>query len=244
MQFVVLYTDHLQLTLSHLEPNESFLHHLNECLRKIDPKQSCFIMGDFNYELLACEPTDSYKNQFIDTMLENSFISLINHPTRITDTSASALDQIWSDANLPADIKSVIISDPISDHLPIIACASTGARKLQNEQKNRNISPENIPKFVDTLAKFDIREVLSETDPNNALEFLKTELKATFKKCFPIINKKINSKNTWYDDELHAMHHKMQHLYTKYRRKKSVTAKANYNVARNKKKKYYSLFFD
>ena len=60
-----------------------------------------------------------------------------------------------------------------------------------------------------------------------------TELKATFKKCFHIINKKFNSKNPWYDDELHKMHHKMRHLYTKYRRKKSITAKANYNVARN-----------
>ena len=59
------------------ESNESFLHHLNECLSKIDPKQSCLIMGDFNYDLLACEPTDSYKNQFVDTMFENSFISLI-----------------------------------------------------------------------------------------------------------------------------------------------------------------------
>ena len=146
------------------ESNESFLHHLNECLRKTDPKQSCFIMGDFNYDLFVCEPTDSYKNQFVDTMFKKSFISLINHPTRITDTSASALYQIWTNANFPADNKSAIISDPISDHLPIIAWASTGAPKLQNEQKNRNISPENVLKFVDTLAKFDIIEVLSETE--------------------------------------------------------------------------------
>ena len=209
-------------------------------------------MGDFNHDLLACEPTDSYKNQFVDTMFENSFISLINLPTRITDASGSALDQIWTNANFPADIKSAIISDPISDHLPIIACAFTGAPKLHNEQKNRNISPENILKFVDTLAKFDISEVLSETEPNNALEFLMTELKATFKKCFPIINKKFKSKNPWYDDELQKMHHKMQHLYTKFRRKKFITAKANYNVVKNeysrlvkiKKNKYYSLLLD
>ena len=94
--------------------------------------------------------------------------------------------------------------------------------------------------------------MLSETEPNNALEFLMTELKASFKKCFPIINKKFNSKNSWYDDELHKMHLKMQHLYTKYRRKKSIIAKANYNVARNeysrlmkiKIKKFYSLLLD
>ena len=112
------------------ESNESFLIHLNECLRKTDPKQSCFVMGDFNHDLLACEPTDSYKNQFVDTMLKNSFISLINHPTRNTDTSASALDQIWTNANFSADIKSAIISDPISGHLSIIACVSTGTPKL------------------------------------------------------------------------------------------------------------------
>ena len=125
-------------------------------------------------------------------------------------------------------LKSAVISDSISDHLSIIACASTGAPKLQNEQKNRNISPQNILKFVDTLAKFDISEVLSETEPNNVSEFLMTKLKTTFK-SFPIINKKLNSKNPWYDHELH----KMQHLYTKYRRKKFIIAKANYNVARN-----------
>ena len=80
------------------------------------------------------------------SMFENSFISLINHPTRITDTSA--LDQMWANANFPADNKSAFISDPISDHPPIIASASTGAPKLQNEQKNGNISPETLQNLL------------------------------------------------------------------------------------------------
>ena len=54
------------------EPNELFLQHLDECLHTIGSKQTCFIMGDFNYDLIESE--DNFKNRFVDTVFDNSFM--------------------------------------------------------------------------------------------------------------------------------------------------------------------------
>ena len=106
------------------ESNKLFLQHLDEYLNTIGPNQTCLVMGGFNYDLLASKATDDSKNRFVDTMFDNFSTYLINHPTRIADSSATVLDHMWSSANSSCLIKSAIISDPISDHLPIICCAS------------------------------------------------------------------------------------------------------------------------
>ena len=82
------------------ESNELFLQHLDECLNKIGPKQTCFIMSDFNYDLLASEATGNFKNRFVDTIFDNSFMSLINYPARITDSTATVLNHMWTSGNL------------------------------------------------------------------------------------------------------------------------------------------------
>ena len=58
-------------------------------------------------------------NKFTKIMCENCYSTLINKPTRITDSSASVLDHMKTNI-YDESIKSGIITSPISDHLPVL----------------------------------------------------------------------------------------------------------------------------
>ena len=54
-------------------------------------------MSDFNINLLN---TGSHSNtsDFIDMMFESSYIPLINRPTRISETNATLIDNIFTNS--------------------------------------------------------------------------------------------------------------------------------------------------
>ena len=63
---------------------------------------------------------------------------LINKPTRVTGTNATAIDHILTNAFLNKQIKMGIIKDKISDHFSIFLIADpiTSSEKQQQQQKN------------------------------------------------------------------------------------------------------------
>ena len=64
----------------------------------------------------------------LDIMPDNSFYSLIKKPTRITNTSATILDHVWT--NLYSEnIKTGVLLHPISDHLTVLTCYYTNQIK-------------------------------------------------------------------------------------------------------------------
>ena len=72
-----------------------FNESLNIILDKLKCENKlCFLMGDYNINLLNNDkhtPT----SDFVELMHSYSFLSLINHPTRITETSATLIDNIF-----------------------------------------------------------------------------------------------------------------------------------------------------
>ena len=84
-----------------------------ECLRF---KETLFIMGDFNINLYNyCSHTGA--NDFINFMVSNYLLPHILHPTRITDHSATIIDNIFSN-NCELDTLSGNLLSQISDHFP------------------------------------------------------------------------------------------------------------------------------
>ena len=57
--------------------NELFLQILNECPTKIDSKLLCFIMGDFNNDLLSNAINHNFKDQFVELCLITLFYLLL-----------------------------------------------------------------------------------------------------------------------------------------------------------------------
>ena len=62
---------------------------------------------------------------FIDAMYDHAVCSMINKPTRITDTTATVLDQIWTNIQ-PLQAEAFTLLDPLADHLPVLSCNKIG----------------------------------------------------------------------------------------------------------------------
>merc|ERR1712013_764021 len=82
--------------------------------------RTCYAIGDMNYNLInhnRHSPTKTYYDIFSTA----SFKPLITKPTRITKTSATLIDHIWTNDLRQTSInKSHIIITDITDHLPCI----------------------------------------------------------------------------------------------------------------------------
>ena len=95
-----------------------FNDHLEETLHKVEKENKLvFIMGDFNIDLLIYEK-DTPTNEFINMMFSHHLQPSVLHPTRITDTSATLIDNIFVSNASDSNIQSGNILSLISDHLP------------------------------------------------------------------------------------------------------------------------------
>ena len=92
---------------------------MHSILDKVASKP-CYIMGDYNLELLKHEINHPTVN-FLDIMYANYFIPLINRPTRITIESSTLIDNIFSNNYNVNDRKvNGILKTDITDHYIII----------------------------------------------------------------------------------------------------------------------------
>ena len=96
------------------EFNECYLGMLLEKLSK--ENKTVFLMGDFNVDLLKYDK-HNLTNEFLDSLSSNYFLPLILLPTRITMSSKTLIDNIFSN-KISQNITSGNISASISDHLP------------------------------------------------------------------------------------------------------------------------------
>ena len=124
-------------SLSKLYSNKIFQVNLDECfLNSKESLNKCIITGDFNYDLLNQE--NIHVSNFVEVMHENYFpvinqtlcFSTISRP--IYNCSRSHLDQLYSH-----QIKSGVILDPISDHLPVYICIDFTKHDLYNPKQKR-----------------------------------------------------------------------------------------------------------
>ena len=76
-----------------------------------------YILGDFNIDLLKtnCHAPTA---KFINLIFSSSFIPLINRPTRVTDTTATLIDNIFTN-NLNDHALNGILTTDISDHFSV-----------------------------------------------------------------------------------------------------------------------------
>ena len=90
--------------------------HLNQILLSIAKEnKNVFISGDFNIDLLKYD-TISKNKEFLDMMTSNGFLPHIVHPTRISDTSATVIDNIFSNTYFSDSISGNILIE-LADHL-------------------------------------------------------------------------------------------------------------------------------
>ena len=96
------------------EFNEDYFDPLIENLLSVDKK--VFLMGDFNIDLLKVD-IDTPTTNFFDTITLNLFVPLKILPTRITTTTKTLVDNIYSNCTNFNDGISGNLTLSISDHL-------------------------------------------------------------------------------------------------------------------------------
>ena len=153
---------------SHL--NKNFMNNLYNCIHNSNESlNKCFITGDFNYNL--SNQDNEHVCNFIEMILEGHYFPVINKPTHITDTSATVLDHIWTNLH-HQHIKSGVILNLLSDHLPVYMCFNLNKQNLYRPQQKRSFTPQNITKFNEMLENIDINAILNETNTNLAFKLL------------------------------------------------------------------------
>jgi exonuclease III len=119
---------------------EIFENKLNEILANVDKtKKISYLTGDFNIDLLKSDVCE-YSNRFCEQLFTSSFFPLINKPTRITQHTATLIDNIFTNDldQIESSINGLIYSD-ISDHLPIFHLASLSSNTDDFTEKGNDM---------------------------------------------------------------------------------------------------------
>ena len=124
----------------------NFWDNLINILESLNPlNQSCYLMGDYNIDLLK-HSTHNPTSELIDLMFSNNLIPLINKSTRITPMSATLIDNIFATKyeNEHKYMTGILTAD-ISDHYPIFYISlNQNKPKEEDYQMIRLINGSNL----------------------------------------------------------------------------------------------------
>ena len=177
--------------------SQTFLASYNSlvcAMKKEDPKG--IIIGlDHNLDFLKSEkhqPT----NDFIQSNLDFGLIPTVTRPTRITNTSATLIDNIMVSQNLCGSYTSNILINDTSDHLPVI-CVLNSLTSMKKESlvvKSRDTRLRNLVTLKKQVTNYDWTSLLTDKSPSKNMESVHDQLLSIIDHCTPYCEHKINHK--------------------------------------------------
>ena len=96
-------------------------------------EQTLLCSGDFDLNCLEFHQSSEIR-QFFNNMFEKETIPLINRPTKNITSSATLIDNIFTNCVFDTSLKSGIIKTSISDHFPIFAAIKLSNEKTRNQK--------------------------------------------------------------------------------------------------------------
>ena len=235
---------------------ERFIEYVSSTADRINREnKTCIIMGDFNIDLLKFE-SHSATDGFLNTLGSNFFQPYILQPTRITDHSATLIDNIFLNSIEHFTISGNIVHD-LSDHLPNFLIFN----KFSSLPCNVKIFKRDYSKFDQQALTSEIQLVDWETIfvPNDSACNM---FKSFYSKISSIINKHIPVKQLsrreiklkskpWISKALRKSIQIKNNYYKKYLKTKSTYYHTKFKLYRNKlnhllkisKKQYYNEYF-
>lgn len=234
-----------------VKPFEDFIRNL---IVNNNNKKLC-IIGDINLNSLTYEKNLKIKS-FFDMLFKYNIYPLINKPTRITKSSATAIDNIFLNHFLETSFETGIFKTDISDHFPIyikinnLNINSTTYSKKINIKK-RNLSTVNTHNFSQNLYKERWNEVYVCQNTNEAYNAFINKFLNIFNETIPYEIIKTKTKtlaNPWMNKSLVKCSKKKQKLYNKFLKNRNIENENKYknykyfyqNLLKNEKKQFYS----
>ena len=236
----------------------TFNEQMNDIFSKLRGLNA-YIMGDFNIDLLKSSghtPT----NDFLQGFYGGGFYPLISLPTRITDNTATLIDNIWTN-NLEVKVESGLVTVRLSDHLPIFSfiggnSLEEGKNLQKDEGWHRTTNEAKIARFAETLSQWTYDEVRAQGVESNVARF-RNEFRDLYNTAFPWAKNKKSRRDVekpWLDDqdfkalisekgELYAMKIRNKLDHTGIQRLAEVSRKVN-RMRRKLKRTYFQEKLD
>ena len=229
-----------------------FIDTLNIILSDSRYNSSLFVCGDFNIDLLK-NGEHVGTTKFIDAMYSIDLYPLIDKPSRITQYSATIIDNIFTNELTNQIISGLLIND-ISDHLPIFFLTRSSPKRLNslNYKTIRKSSKESVDAFIEDLNRQTWHNTNKSDDANVAYDnFLNTFIKLYNKHCplKRVKNTNLNTNNKpWFTNGLKNACLKKNLLYKEFLKKRTLTVQSRYtsyknkltNILRKSEKMYYN----
>ena len=217
---------HIILGSVYKSPNtceNTFKKHLTDLLNKIkfEKGNKELVIGmDHNMNLLKSHE-HCKTQQFLDLMLEHELVPTITRPTRITNSMATLIDNIFISKLLQGSFDSMILLENISDHLPSLVLMKQ--TKMRNKEplnfKSRALNDNKIKCINDELRCKDWNGILRSDNVNVNFDKFCNELNKTMDTYAPVKNVHISWKckytEPWMNKLIEKASNKCKHLYKK-----------------------------
>ena len=213
-----------------------------------------FLVGDFNLNLLKYETNQSVQ-RFVHQMYTYAMCPVIRRPTRVSNFSATLLDQIWTNDCMFRD--SGIIRTHITDHYTVFVTVDVPKRDNDRTDsttvKFRKFSEINKTRFRERLSALHWEEIFANFDVITAYDQFYTTLFNIFNECFPICKKEIKAidrEKPYINEDIKKLLKEKRRVLKLYN-KHPITYGSSYREIRNKvnsavqaaKRRYYQNEF-
>ena len=198
---VTLGNEKITVGCTYRAPNTD-LNIFNEEFQKILDflgNRKIYLCGDYNIDLLKNESHEQCKC-FVDNMYSYGYYPLIVYPTRVTVSTSTLIDNIFTNM-LDSRMRSGILVNDISDHLPIFTFNMNTNIKNNVKQNissciyTRQSSVSNVNKFIQSLENIDWGDVYDTTDIDHAYNKFVEKYSDAYNTACPIVKVKIKKKH-------------------------------------------------
>ena len=174
------------------------IEHISEVnsKRKSESGTKELILGmDHNMDLLKSE-AHTQTSKFLETLHDENLFPAITRPSRITQTSATLIDNVFLSEILYRQFDSALLIRDISDHLPLLVLIKQTKLmdKTPIEFKSRKLNKDKITRIKNILFNTDWNVHLSNMDCNTNFNIFCDHLNAVMETVAPLVVVKITGK--------------------------------------------------
>ena len=187
---------------------------------KLVPNHEIVIGMDQNLDLLKSGEHASTR-KFLDQILDCDLWPVITRPTRITQRSATLIDNIYISMNLQCKFDSAILIDDISNHLPSVALLrqTKVSDKSPIEYSSCRLNANKISQIHHKLHTINWNSILNSDDINTNTNRFMSEMEAVMNTEAPLQTIQISGKRhfsePWITKGIETAARKNRNLYRK-----------------------------
>ena len=226
----------------------------------LENNKSCFIMGDFNVDLLNID-NDNDSGNFFDILSSHGFRPLILQPSRITSHSATLIDNIFTN-DITLRSKGGNITASISDHFPQFSYFDISCNTKHSDVPKFGRSYKNFrnEEFQEELGRIEWNSLFKDKTVNDQVKIFLDKINVILDIMAPIrkLSKRENKLklNPWITkgllksmsdrDKLYKQFiketdaNKKQDLFITFKKKRNLII----TLLRRSKSNYFAAFFE